>query len=96
MITTKSDEKIKLAQELYELREKRKEIDEREKKLKKYFEEEIGKENGMSAGNILILASPGKSSSLDKDGLIREIGQETYDKYLKITEYVSLRLVKAG
>jgi len=96
MITTKSEEKIQKAIELYEVQEARRALDKQEESLKKYFKELIGEENGINAGPVLILLEDCQRTSLDKKSLEAEFGAETISRHEKVTAFKKFVIKKVG
>jgi predicted phage-related endonuclease len=96
MITTKSDEKTKKALRLYELIELRKVMEKEEKELKDYFKTVIGKENGLSAGPVLIVLMDMERTGVDKKLLTAEVGPEVVAKCSRVTHYKKFEVKKAG
>lgn len=95
MITTKSNENIKLAIELFELQESHRAIEKRLEELKSHFKTVIGNESGINAGNILILLDDCTRTSLDRKSLEKEIGSEVVKRHEKVTHFKKF-VIKKG
>lgn len=81
-----------LAQELYEIIEARKELDKREREIKDYFKS-LGEEN-LHIGGYLIVQKECVNSYLDRARLAADKGDEFVAKYLRITTYTRLEVIK--
>lgn len=92
MKTLKSKANVNLAQELYEIIEARRELDKREREIKDYFKS-LGDEP-IKLDGFLIIQKECVNSYLDRAKLAAEKGDEFVAKYLKITTYTRLDIIK--
>ena len=92
MKTMKSKADANLAQELYEIIQARRELDKREREIKDYFKA-LG-DQPLQVGGYLIIQKEAVTSSLDRVKLAAENGDEFVAKYLKITTYTRLEIIK--
>lgn len=86
-IKTKSE--INKAQDLFSLIELRKETEKREKILKDHFRILMGNEelNNVLVGNFLITLDERKTTSIDREMLKKELGEERAKEFERETVY---------
>lgn len=95
-MTTTSKAKIEKAERLAKISAKRKALADEEKELKGYFKEVIGGSGALQAGDILVVVSDKKRSSLDRKALEAQFGKDVIAEYLKVTEYLQVEAKVVG
>lgn len=87
---TQSKELIKLVNQLAVVIETRKEIENREKKLKGAIRVAMGDNLLLEAGEHCVLVELRNRSSLDKDALMHDMGNDFIQKYSKWSAYETM------
>lgn len=95
MITTKSIKKINDVETLFNLINERKEIEKKEKALKKKMKEMMAKEMTMKAGDFVVMRDQRERPSIDKNLLAEILNEDEIAGVTVFTEYEVLLVKKA-